>query len=174
MSIAGYPGPAGSHSAAAALLLGGFALWPGVFIGAVVANILTGAPLLIAGEIGVGNTLEALLGAYALIHTNQYFANGKLNHLTTVNGSGTTLESHAVSYLDGNGVYVDGNVHTNTIEGFWSLCKNGIRGVYHSVSAEYLQDYLNEYSFRFNRRRDGADPIFWAILDRIEKRLAVG
>jgi len=52
--------------ALAALLLGGFALWPGVFLGAVVANILTGAPLLIAGGIGIGNTLEALLAAYAL------------------------------------------------------------------------------------------------------------
>jgi hypothetical protein len=41
-------------------------------------------------------------------------------------------------------VYVIGNVHTNTIDGFWSLVKNGIKGVYHHVSAEYLQTYLNE------------------------------
>jgi RHS repeat-associated protein len=41
--------------------------------------------------------------------TWDYFANGKLSHLTTVNGSGTTLESHTVGYLDANGVYVDGN-----------------------------------------------------------------
>jgi transposase-like protein len=65
-------------------------------------------------------------------------------------------------------VYVDGDCHTNTIEGFWALVKNGIRGVYHAVSAEYLQDYLNEYSFRFNRR-DRGEPIFWAILDRVRK-----
>jgi hypothetical protein len=36
-------------------------------------------------------------------------------------------------------VYVDGNVHTNTIEGFWSLVKNGIRGSHHAVSAKHLQ-----------------------------------
>ena len=53
--------------ALASLLLGGSALWPGVFIGAVIANVLTGAPLLVATGIGIGNTLEALLGAYALI-----------------------------------------------------------------------------------------------------------
>ncbi|HYS68598.1 MAG TPA: MASE1 domain-containing protein [Gemmatimonadaceae bacterium] len=53
--------------ALAALLLGGYTLWPGVFIGAVVANVLTGAPLLVAVGFGVGNTLEALIGAYALI-----------------------------------------------------------------------------------------------------------
>lgn len=58
------------------------------------------------------------------------------------------------------------SVHTNSIENFWALLKNGLRGVYHSVSAKHLQDYVNEYAFRFNRR-DGRDPIFWAILDRV-------
>ena len=52
--------------ALAALLLGGYRLWPGVMIGAFVANTLTGAPILVALGIASGNTLEALLGAYAL------------------------------------------------------------------------------------------------------------
>jgi len=39
-------------------------------------------------------------------------------------------------------VYVMGNVHTNTIEGFWSLVKRGISGVYHHCSAKYLQHYV--------------------------------
>ena len=68
------------------------------------------------------------------------------------------------------GVYVDGDVHTNTIEGFWSLTKNGIRGVYHNVSAKYLQMYLDEYSFRFNRRKSlGRRNMFDAFVNRIEK-----
>jgi transposase len=50
------------------------------------------------------------------------------------------------------GVYVSGDVHTNTIEGFWSLVKNGIRGVYHNVSKQHLQGYLNEYAWRYNNR----------------------
>lgn len=45
-------------------------------------------------------------------------------------------------------VYVRGNVHTNTIEGFWSLLKNGIRGAHHAVGAAYLQSYVDEYVFR--------------------------
>jgi transposase len=49
-------------------------------------------------------------------------------------------------------VYVSGNVHTNTIEGFWSLVKRGIGGVYHAVSAKHLQGYLNEYAWRYNER----------------------
>jgi signal transduction histidine kinase len=50
----------------AALLLFGYRLWPGIFIGATVANLLTGAPLAVALAIGVGNTAEALVGAYLL------------------------------------------------------------------------------------------------------------
>jgi signal transduction histidine kinase/integral membrane sensor domain MASE1 len=52
--------------ALAALVLRGSRLWPGVMIGAGIANVLTGAPLLVALGIAIGNTLEALLGAYAL------------------------------------------------------------------------------------------------------------
>jgi transposase len=52
-------------------------------------------------------------------------------------------------------VYVSGDVHTNTIEGFWSLVKRGVDGVYHAVSAKHLQGYLNEYVWRYNRRNDG-------------------
>ena len=50
--------------------------------------------------------------------------------------------------------YVIGNAHTNSIEGFWSLLKNGIRGVYKHVDKKHLQDYVNEYAFRYNRRND--------------------
>ena len=63
-------------------------------------------------------------------------------------------------------IYVTGDVHTNTIEGFWSLVKRGIGGVYHSVSAKYLQSYLDEYSFRYNRR-DSGNLIFSSILQRV-------
>ena len=63
-------------------------------------------------------------------------------------------------------VYVMGDVHTQTIEGFWSLVKRGIGGVYHSVSKKYLQTYLNEYSFRYNRR-DSGNLIFFAILAKV-------
>jgi transposase len=51
-------------------------------------------------------------------------------------------------------VYVKGDVHTSTIEGFWSLMTNGIRGSHHAVSAKYLQGYLNEYVWRYNHRDD--------------------
>jgi len=46
------------------------------------------------------------------------------------------------------GQYVVGAVHTNTIEGFWSLLKRGIMGSYHKVSKDYLPLYVNEFSWR--------------------------
>lgn len=63
-------------------------------------------------------------------------------------------------------IYVDGDASTNTIEGFWSLTKRGIGGVFHAVSAKYLQTYLNEYSFRYNHRKDG-QAMFETVLARI-------
>jgi hypothetical protein len=67
------------------------------------------------------------------------------------------------------GVYVIADVHTNTVEGFWSLIKRGIGGVYHSVSQKYLQTYLDEYSYRYNRRDQG-NLIFKSILGEVSKR----
>lgn len=48
--------------------------------------------------------------------------------------------------------YVRGNVHTNTIEGFWSQLKRSIHGTYHAVSPKHLQSYVNEFAWRYNRR----------------------
>jgi transposase len=65
-------------------------------------------------------------------------------------------------------IYVEGDTHTQTVEGFFGLFKNGVRGVYHAISTTYLQSYLNEYAFRYNRRFS-RQPMFWAMLDRVEK-----
>src|SRR5215210_7747850 len=63
-------------------------------------------------------------------------------------------------------IYVAGDVHTNTIEGFWSLIKRGIGGVYRSVSSKHLQSYLDEYAFRYNHRKD-EQPMFLTMLSRV-------
>lgn len=52
------------------------------------------------------------------------------------------------------GEYVNGVIHTNTIEGFWSLLKRGVMGSYHKVSKKYLPLYLNEFVFRYNNRKE--------------------
>ena len=54
--------------------------------------------------------------------------------------------------------YVQGQVHTNTVENAFSLFKRGVMGTWHKISAKHLSAYLKEMSFRFNRRED--DEIF--------------
>ncbi|HXF81658.1 MAG TPA: IS1595 family transposase [bacterium] len=67
-------------------------------------------------------------------------------------------------------VYVQDDVHTNTIDGFWALLKHGLRGVYHGVSAKHLQAYLDEYAFRYNNQ--GRD-LFSLALSRVRKASSV-
>jgi transposase len=66
-------------------------------------------------------------------------------------------------------VYVEGDAHTNTIEGLWSLVKRGIGGTHHAVSAKHLQGYLNEYAWRYNHRMDGRSQ-FETLLLRAARR----
>lgn len=49
--------------------------------------------------------------------------------------------------------YVDGDKHTNTIEGFWALLKRGIVGQYHKVSVKHLSKYIDEFCYRYNNRQ---------------------
>jgi transposase-like protein len=52
-----------------------------------------------------------------------------------------------------SGVYVMGDIHTNTVESAFSLLKRGIAGTWHRLSAKHLAAYLEEMEFRFNRRK---------------------
>lgn len=65
----------------------------------------------------------------------------------------------------GKGEYVKDNTHTNNLEGFWSQLKRSINGTYHFVSPKYLQTYVNEFSYRYNHRKDKT-PLFFQILLR--------
>jgi transposase-like protein len=78
--------------------------------------------------------------------------------------------SHKV--VDHAKTYVDGNVHTQGIENFWSLLKRAIRGTYVSVEPFHLFRYLDEQAFRFNERRatDGS-RFMQAVRSIVGKRL---
>jgi transposase-like protein len=56
--------------------------------------------------------------------------------------------------------YVDGEVHTNSIEGAWAHLRKLISGTYHRPSKEHLQKYLNEFEFRYNHRKKSLQCIF--------------
>ncbi len=68
--------------------------------------------------------------------------------------------------LHGSGVYVVGNIHTNSIDGFWAQIKNAVNGVHHGAAPHYLQSYVNEYAFRYSHRND-VTPMFETILGRV-------
>jgi transposase-like protein len=65
-------------------------------------------------------------------------------------------------------VYVEGDVHTQTIDGFFGMLKDAIRGVHHGVSEAWLPGYINEYVWRWNNREDADNPgfrMFQVLLD---------
>jgi len=68
------------------------------------------------------------------------------------------------------GEYVNGRVHTNTIEGFWSLLKRGIVGIYHFTSKKHLQNYVDEFVFRYNTRGKSEAARFNLLLANTEVR----
>lgn len=92
------------------------------------------------------------------IHTDEYGSYRRLEKLgyshTTVNHS--TLE------------YVRGAAHTNTIEGFWSQLKRSIDGTYHAVSPKHLQQYVDEFVYRYNLR---SEPVFPDLIARASRRV---
>ncbi|MCT6851188.1 MAG: IS1595 family transposase [Staphylococcus epidermidis] len=70
----------------------------------------------------------------------------------------------------GAGQYVNGCVHTNIIEGFWSLLKRGIVGIYHFTSEKYLQKYVDEFEFRYNTKHFSSQDRFSLLLKNLDTR----
>lgn len=69
------------------------------------------------------------------------------------------------------GEYRIKDCHTNTIEGFWSLLKCGIVGIYHSISIKHIDKYLDEFQFRYNSRNLTEKARFLDMLSVCESRL---
>jgi transposase len=91
----------------------------------------------------------------AIVYTDEWPAYNRL---------GDHFASHS-RVIHTAGIYVDGRVHTNTVEGFFGNLKTGIRGNYKKVSHRWLQGYLNEYTWRYNHRKD-ARAMFQTLLLR--------
>lgn len=68
--------------------------------------------------------------------------------------------------------YVRGDVHSNSVEGFFANVKRGLNGIYHAVSREHLHRYMSEFEFRYNNRdMDDGDRVVAAIKAADGKRL---
>ena len=64
-----------------------------------------------------------------------------------------------------------GEVHTQGIENYWSILKRGLYGTFHHVDAGYLARYLNEFEYRFNRRKISDAERFAALLGQTQGRV---
>lgn len=90
-------------------------------------------------------TLQPLIREHVKLGAN--LMTDEFKSYTGLNG----LFNHQVVH-HGQKEYVSGNAHTNGMENFWSHFKRGIFGIYHHVSVKHLQNYVDEYGFRYNFR----------------------
>lgn len=108
--------------------------------GNVVAQVIENADT----ETLQGFVKEAVSDKVSLVATDEHSG---YRHLT-----GEGFPHKSVNHTQGE--YVRGTVHTQNIDGFWSLLKRGIIGSFHHVSKDYLPLYVNEFAFRHNFRKD--------------------
>jgi hypothetical protein len=71
--------------------------------------------------------------------------------------------------IDHNRLYSYKGVNTNTIESFWAIIKRGIIGQYHQVSLKYLPNYIAEFVFKYNNRKE--DDMFETLVQKSIKPL---
>ena len=88
-----------------------------------------------------------------------YVPAGKFLMGSPPNEAGRNEDEFQHEVIDHAVVYVDGEIHTNGLENFWSLVKRGLNGTYISVEPFHLFRYLDEQSFRFNNRGHRDAPV---------------
>jgi transposase-like protein len=87
----------------------------------------------------------------------------KYNHRTVNHSVSEYVKDGFVNTREGG--FKKFKVHTNTIEGFWATLKRGIKGNFHHISKKYLQDYVNEFAYRYNNREN--NNLFEGLLNRM-------
>jgi transposase len=96
------------------------------------------------------------------IHTDECNAYAHLRHCGYTHGQVTHADAEWVR----NDPRYNSLVHTNTIEGFWSQLKRSINGTFHQVSPKHLQRYVDEFVYRYNRRKLET-PLFHDLSGRV-------
>ena len=88
--------------------------------------------------------------------------------LRSYQGLGSTYKLHVV-VNHANDEWVNGEFSTNNIEGFWSIFKRGIIGVYHFTSPKHLHRYCDEFSYRYNNRKTDSVEKFAKAISEVTK-----
>ena len=85
------------------------------------------------------------------------------------NGLSKNFQHEVINHKKGE--YVRDGFSTNGLEGFWSLFKRGVYGIYHSTSKQHLHRYCDEFSFRYNTRNIEENERFNLALTKCETTL---
>ncbi len=104
----------------------------------------------------------------------EHVASGTALYTDALKSYDGLTQEYAHKVIDHAEAYVDGRVHTNGLENFWSLLKRGISGTYVSVEPFHLFRYLDEQTFRFNNHKTPMDDSarFYRLLSQVAgKRL---
>jgi transposase-like protein len=84
----------------------------------------------------------------------RHVTNGATLHTDSFSSYTGLTADYVHNVIDHAECYVDGEIHTNNCENFWSLLKRAIKGTYVSIEPFHLFRYLDEQSFRFNNRKE--------------------
>ena len=93
--------------------------------------------------------------AESLLVTDEYKAYDKMNNV---------IPHYSVNHSK---EYARGDIHTNTIESFWAILKRGIMGQFHWVSKKYLNNYIDEFCYRYNAREIDSSSVFTMTLSNM-------
>jgi transposase len=108
------------------------------------------------GENTLKNIIRANVSRDATLYTDEFALYGGLGREFAAH--------HQIKHRDG--IYADGHVHTQTVEGFFGNVKRGLSGVQHNVSRKWLELYVSEFAFKYNHR-DDAEPMFKIFLRNV-------
>ncbi len=109
---------------------------------------------------GLSREVRANVDPSAIIFTDDWKAYKPLK--------GEFLDHRVINHSAG--VYVEGDVHTNTVEGLFGNLKTGMRGTYKHVSRRWLASYLDEYAWRYSERHQNGRSMFEKLLDKAAQR----
>ena len=93
----------------------------------------------------------------SLLVTDEYKAYNRLNKV---------IPHYSINH---SREYVNGDIHTNTIESFWAILKRGIMGQFHWVSKKHLNAYIDEFCYRYNVREIDSSSVFTMTIGRMLK-----
>lgn len=96
-------------------------------------------------------------------HVRNYVLKGSEIHTDALKSYSGLCDEYTHNVIDHAVSYVNGNVHTNGLENFWSLLKRTVKGTYVSVEPFHLFRYLDEQSFRFNERKQDGKEKTWDL-----------